>query len=167
MALSAEQLWDQILDKLKEEMPKDSYELWFKPTRAVSFEDNLLNVRVPNRFFSKYLQDKHQRKIEELLKATTTSEAQIIFTIDPQSHMQEQERKDEEIEPTSLAADETTFTTMEFNPKYTFENFVVGPSNRFAHATAEAVANDPGKDISYRLLDTMIKNRIPGSPCSI
>ena len=145
MVLSAEQLWDEILNKLKEEMPKDSYELWFKPTRAVSFEDNLLNVRVPNRFFSKYLQERHKGKIEELLRVTTASEAQIIFTIDPQSHIQEKERKDEEIEPTSIAADETTFTTMEFNPKYTFENFVVGPSNRFAHATAEAVANDPGK----------------------
>jgi len=145
MVPSAEQLWDEILNKLKEEMPKDSYELWFKPTRAVSFEDNLLNVRVPNRFFCKYLQERHKGKIEELLKATTTSEAQIIFTIDPQSQVQEKERKDEEIEPTSIAADETTFTTMEFNPKYTFENFVVGPSNRFAHATAEAVANDPGK----------------------
>jgi len=145
MILSAEQLWDEILNKLKEEMPKDSYELWFKPTRAVSFEDNLLNVQVPNRFFSKYLQEKHKGKIEELLRVTTASEAQIIFTIDPQSHIQEKERKDEEIEPTSIAADETTFTTMEFNPKYTFENFVVGPSNRFAHATAEAVANDPGK----------------------
>lgn len=145
MILSAEQLWDEILNKLKEEMPKDSYELWFKPTRAVSFEDNLLNVQVPNRFFSKYLQERHKGKIEELLKVTTASEAQIIFTIDPQSHIQEKERKDEEIEPTSIAADETTFTTMEFNPKYTFENFVVGPSNRFAHATAEAVANDPGK----------------------
>lgn len=145
MVLSAEQLWDEILNKLKEEMPKDSYELWFKPTRAVSFEDNLLNVQVPNRFFSKYLQERHKGKIEELLRVTTASEAQIIFTIDPQSHIQEKERKDEEIEPTSIAADETTFTTMEFNPKYTFENFVVGPSNRFAHATAEAVANDPGK----------------------
>jgi chromosomal replication initiator protein len=145
MILSAEQLWDEILNKLKEEMPKDSYELWFKPTRAVSFEDNLLNVQVPNRFFSKYLQERHKGKIEELLRVTTASEAQIIFTIDPQSHIQEKERKDEEIEPTSIAADETTFTTMEFNPKYTFENFVVGPSNRFAHATAEAVANDPGK----------------------
>lgn len=145
MILSAEQLWDEILNKLKEEMPKDSYELWFKPTRAVSFEDNLLNVQVPNRFFSKYLQERHKGKIEELLKVTTASETQIIFTIDPQSHIQEKERKDEEIEPTSIAADETTFTTMEFNPKYTFENFVVGPSNRFAHATAEAVANDPGK----------------------
>ncbi len=145
MILSAEQLWDEILNKLKEEMPKDSYELWFKPTRAVSFEDNILNVQVPNRFFSKYLQERHKGKIEELLKVTTASEAQIIFTIDPQSHIHEKERKDEEIEPTSIAADETTFTTMEFNPKYTFENFVVGPSNRFAHATAEAVANDPGK----------------------
>jgi len=145
MVLSAEQLWDEILNKLKEEMPKDSYELWFKPTRAVSFEDNILNVQVPNRFFSKYLQERHKGKIEELLRVTTASEAQIIFTIDPQSHIQEKERKDEEIEPTSIAADETTFATMEFNLKYTFENFVVGPSNRFAHATAEAVANDPGK----------------------
>jgi len=145
MVLSAEQLWNEILNKLQEEMPKDSYELWFKPTRAISFEDNLLNVRVPNRFFSKCLQERHKGKIEELLRATTSPEAQIIFTIDPQSQVQENERKDEEIEPTSTAADETTFTTMAFNPKYTFENFVVGPSNRFAHATAEAVANDPGK----------------------
>ena len=145
MALSADQLWNEILNKLKEEMPKDSYELWFKPTKAISFENNLLNVRVPNRFFSKCLQERHKGKIEELLRATTTPEAQITFTIDPQSQLIEKERKDEEIEPTSIAADETTFTTMEFNPKYTFENFVVGPSNRFAHATAEAVANDPGK----------------------
>jgi len=145
MVLSAEELWDQILDILKEEIPKDSYELWFKPTRAISFEENLLNVRVPNRFFSKCLQERHKGKIEELLRATTTPEARIIFTVDPQSQLQESERKEEEIEPTSIAADETTFTTMEFNPKYTFENFVVGPSNRFAHATAEAVANDPGK----------------------
>jgi chromosomal replication initiator protein len=145
MVLSADQLWNEILNKLKEEMPEDSYELWFKPTRAISFEDNLLNVRVPNRFFSKCLQERHKGKIEELLRAITTPEAQIIFTIDPQSQFQETERKDEEIEPTSIAANETTFTTMEFNPKYTFENFVVGPSNRFAQATAEAVANDPGK----------------------
>jgi chromosomal replication initiator protein len=145
MVLSAEELWNEILNKLKEGMPKDSYELWFKPTRAISFEDNLLNVRVPNRFFSKCLQERHKEKIEELLKAATNQDAQIIFTIDAQSQIQENERKDEEIAPTTTAATETTFTTMEFNPKYTFENFVVGPSNRFAHATAEAVANDPGK----------------------
>jgi len=145
MVSSAEQLWEEILNRLKEEMPKDNYELWLKPTRAISFENNLLTVRVPNRFFSKCLQERHKGKIEEFLKAATTPEAQIIFTIDPQSQIQERERRDEEIEPTSIAADETTFTMMEFNPKYTFENFVVGPSNRFAHATCQAVANDPGK----------------------
>jgi len=145
MVLSAEELWNQILNRLKEEMAKDSYELWFKPTTAISFEENVLNVRVPNRFFFNCLQERHKGKIEELLRATTGPEARIMFTIDPHSQIQESERKEEEIEPTSIAADETTFTTMEFNPKYTFENFVVGPSNRFAHATAEAVANDPGK----------------------
>ena len=145
MFLPAEQLWNEILEKIREGMPKDTYELWFKPTQAISFENNLLNIRVPNRFFSKCLQERHKTKIEELLRALTTPEAQVIFTIDPQSELWEKEGKEEKIEPTSIAADETTFTTMEFNPKYTFENFVVGPSNRFAHATAEAVANDPGK----------------------
>jgi len=145
MSLSLEELWNEILEKIREGMPKDSYELWFKPTRAISFENNLLNIRVPNRFFCKCLQERHKARIEELLRAATTPEAQVIFTIDPQSQVLEKERVEEKIEPTSIAADETTFTTMEFNPKYTFENFVVGPSNRFAHATAEAVANDPGK----------------------
>jgi len=144
MVLSAEKLWDEILNKLKKEMANESYELWFKPTKAVSFENNLLNICVPNRFFSKCLQERYKAKIEELLREATGPEGAVAFTVDS-SQVQEKERKEEEIQPTSIAAPETTFATMEFNPKYTFDNFVVGPSNRFAHATAEAVANDPGK----------------------
>ncbi len=151
MPLNPEQLWDEVLSHLKNNISRESYELWFKPITPASFDDKFLNLSVPNKFFSDWLQDHYQEELEKLVKNVTDKDVKVIFSLDPNSKKLIIEKDIEEPAPPEKEAipspvPETSFNRSEdLYPKYIFKNFVVGGSNRFAQATAEAVANAPGE----------------------
>ncbi len=150
MPLTPEQIWNKVIANLKDSISPETYELWFKPINAVSFDDKFLNLSVPNKFFSDWIQDHFQETLENLIGQITGSEVKVIYSVDPNSRklMLETENEDPvppENEPTPKPVPETSFNeAMQLYPKYTFKQFVVGGSNQFAQATAEAVANAPG-----------------------
>lgn len=146
MLTTAEDIWSEIKNRLKQELSEDTYELWFKPTKAHSFNDNLFNVTVPNKFFSSWLEEHHKNRIETLLESLSEKSVKVNFIIDPEAQRaMASETKEDILEPLPDINLEQELESSTFNPKYVFQGFVVGPSNRFAHATAEAVANDPGR----------------------
>ncbi len=141
---SAEELWNEVLVRIKPDYKEETFNLWIKPLKAVKWEDSLLTIQVPNRFFSDWIKKNSQASIENILGELTGAEAAIHF--DAAQAIEPILRKEEvHSDPLPITKPENQFTEEQFNPKYTFSTFVVGPSNRFAQAAAEAVAKDPGR----------------------
>jgi len=144
MADKATQLWIEVLASLKKDIPAQSFETWLKPTRAVELVDETLTIEVPNKFFKEWLMDHYfdllSNTIEQIYRQPLRLAMFISATTTEAPFMAERA-----VSP----AQEKTFAPhrpdLHLNPKYTFESFVVGSSNRFAHAASIAVAESPAK----------------------
>lgn len=134
------QAWASAIDRIRADIGEDNIDLWLKPVETVAIEDHLLRLRVPNMFFMAHIKDHYQKKIEASLKEITGQDIALDYTINKDiNNLLPAADPIEEVRPQS------EFNLNELNPRYTFSTFVVGASNRFAHATAEAVARRPGQ----------------------
>lgn len=126
--------WQQVLSKVEEKVNQQSYNTWFKPTQFISREGPALYVRVPNAFYQDWLNE-HIDVVLAAAQAAGVGDINVIYMI---------EKPAAEPEPTQGNLDfESIDNTL--NRKYTFDTFVVGSSNQFAHAAALAVAERPSK----------------------
>jgi chromosomal replication initiator protein len=145
-----EQLWDHVLTQLKPELKDETFDLWLKPLRAIRSEKDEFVLQVPNRFFSDWIKAHYQNRIEKLLSQMAEHPLHLVFeTQDDEmfSKPPQEHRVSTDVKLTSGSALKThSFADeLKLDSKYNFNNFVVGPSNRFAEAAAEAVAKDPGR----------------------
>ena len=140
--MSASELWAKSLEAIRAETEHQSYKTWFEPTRAVELTDDALKIEVPNRFFADWLEEHYLGLIQRALRDAAGRDVQPAFQI---SH-----RRPDEYEPVSARRPQPTQQQLapasetQLNPRYTFESFVVGSSNRFAQAAGMAVAEAPG-----------------------
>lgn len=127
-------------------MGKEVVETWFQPTRLGDIKGLLVNVIVPNKFFGEWLGRNYRDLIGQALQsvnAVSGGDVEVVFTVG--------ESKEPAIKHvvSSLASQEPNLLPRGRrqlpNPKYTFENFVVGASNQFAHAASLAVAEAPAR----------------------
>jgi chromosomal replication initiator protein len=125
-------LWDQILARVEDKVNRHSFATWFRPTSYVSLEANRLRIGVPNAQFRDWLSKNYQGVLAEALIEVGHPTLEIDF-----------EELSEASAPGPAAFPESDAGHL--NPKYTFESFVVGSSNQFAHAAARAVAEIPSK----------------------
>ena len=138
-------LWNQALSVIKKKINKQSFDTWFLPTIQVAQKDSHISVGVPNTFFADWLQDHYLPIIKESLRGLSDREIQVEFIVNhkfpvPQTHSQDQPKPTE-----PKRAPINIYQRPVFNPKYTFDNFIVGASNQLAHAAALAVAEQPSK----------------------
>ncbi|MCG2712644.1 MAG: chromosomal replication initiator protein DnaA [Candidatus Omnitrophica bacterium] len=145
MTSKATQLWADVLLALKHEVSIQSYETWLKPTQGVSLNSEALTVEVPNKFFREWLVDHYY---DVLIQATGRISGQklrldfVVSSSTPAAFVAAN---------ASILSTQNTQNTpvhrpdIYLNPKYTFDSFVVGPSNRFAHAASSAVAESPAR----------------------
>ena len=139
--------WEQILKTLQPDLSEEVFELWFKPIKPRNLENHLFHIEVPNKFFSDWIRENYQKKIEDILKALTGQETSLHCT-QVQNLDQILQKEIPPIpsrEPLQTRSEPALY---DFNLRYTFEAFVVGPTNRFAQAAAEAVAKNPGKQFN-------------------
>ena len=129
-------LWDDVLNKVEAKVNRHSFATWFRPTTFVTLQDSSLVVRVPNAQFKDWLTKNYFSIIQEALAELGQAQLNLVFESDPETSPAPE---------TSLAPDRDPLPTASLNPKYTFETFVVGASNQFAHAAARAVAEIPSK----------------------
>lgn len=133
-------LWDKTLNTIKGELTNVSYNTWIKSLTPMSIDNNIVVLKVPNEFTKDILESRYKSLLINTLKDVSSKDFDIKFiinneedkTLKIQSNKPEREK---EIEVNSH----------NLNPKYTFESFVVGNSNRFAHAASLAVAESPAK----------------------
>ena len=135
------ELWSQAVAEIKERIGRQNYETWIKPIGFVSRNKNEICLDVPNKFFRDWLTEHYLGQIQEIVSTLAKHEVKIVFEINEKSNRQtnaENGAKREERERVQKADNNLV-------PKYTFQNFVVGASNQFAHAACVAVANQPGE----------------------
>jgi chromosomal replication initiator protein len=126
--------WDEVLAKVETKVNRHSFATWFRPTQFLRQEGKSLLVRVPNPQFKEWLAKNYHGVIVEALSEVGRGDLHVAFDCEPEAGGTAETTPDREAPPlTSL------------NPKYTFESFVVGSSNQFAHAAARAVAEIPSK----------------------
>ena len=124
-------------------LSEETYQRWIATIRVLSLDDTQLRLSVPNDFYQQWLEDNYLDVIEESVAAAANRPLSITFSIDtagPESPSPAQPMP-EEREPTPRAVNGGPA----LNPKYTFDSFVVGASNNFAHAACTAVVRSPGK----------------------
>jgi chromosomal replication initiator protein len=135
-------LWDKILQHTERRVNPHSFATWFRPTRLDRSEDDRLTIRVPTRLFCKRLTETYG----ELLKAV------LVEIGKPQLHLDFVCAEAEAPVAAAIAAPASPQAKLDFdavanqlNARYTFDSFIVGASNQFAHAAALAVAEQPSK----------------------
>jgi chromosomal replication initiator protein len=134
-------LWDKILQHAERRVNPHSYATWFRPTRQDHAEDNRLVIRVPTRLFCKRLKETYGELLQAVLVEIGRPGLALDFIC-------------VETEPIAAAAPAAVSpqakldfdsSANQLNPRYTFDKFIVGSSNQFAHAAAVAVAEQPSK----------------------
>jgi chromosomal replication initiator protein len=143
------QVWEECLTSLKQRIKKHSFYTWLRATRGLPSSDGKINVAVPNRFVADWLEEHYLTLIKETIKEVTQKDLLLTFCIskDSRDYHPQMSINFERTGPTpkkKLSTDPLG-EEMGLNPKYTFDAFVVGESNQFAHAAAMAVAEAPGK----------------------
>lgn len=138
--------WQAILTQLENELSRPSFETWLKSTYLASMENNQLVIVVPNDFAKDWLKKHYYALIKEKASAVLNNEVAINF-ITPGGEVNYQPLNNKKILKDSSnnlnISDDYGLSTL--NPKYVFETFVVGNSNRFAHAASLAVAESIAK----------------------
>ena len=78
---NASELWTRIVETIGPEIGKDNVELWLRPVEAASLEDHLMRITVPNRFYTEWIKDRCQQRIEAALKALTGKEMALDYSV--------------------------------------------------------------------------------------
>jgi chromosomal replication initiator protein len=145
--LSAEKIWNSAQEQLKSRLSKDTFSMWFAPLRASAMDGSHVTLETPNEFSEVWLKDNYISLLQDALTVAAGRQLQIRFKIAPGGATIAPEVT---TTPTKAKASDhgherPTGVDINFNPKNTFESFVVGNNNNFAHAAALAVAQAPGK----------------------
>lgn len=142
--MNAEQAWQSVLAQLQMEMPRASFDTWVRDTRPLRFENGLMTVGVRNAYARDWLESRLSSTVNQMLCRITASNIAVHFVV-----AQAQDDASPLAETTTADAEETKQAVRErnltLNPRYTFENFVVGAGNRLAHAACLAVAEKPAR----------------------
>ncbi|HHY97378.1 MAG TPA: chromosomal replication initiator protein DnaA [Firmicutes bacterium] len=138
-------VWNKVLDILAGELSKPSFETWLKSTTPTGMEGNTVLVKVPHALARDWLETRYSTLVRRALEAVTHEELNIRFIAPPEAP---NSTPVPTISGAVLDHSKTQFDELSsaaLNPKYTFDTFVVGNSNRFAHAAALAVAEAPAR----------------------
>lgn len=139
-------LWNQALAEIEKKVSKPSFETWLKATKANDIQNDVIIVTAPNEFARDWLEDHYAELTSDTIEQLTGTRLKPKFVI-PQHEMEE----DFVPEPvpkkrTRQDGGQTNHSTKTMlNDKYTFDTFVIGSGNRFAHAASLAVAEAPAK----------------------
>ncbi|MEJ9281358.1 MULTISPECIES: chromosomal replication initiator protein DnaA [Ureibacillus] len=138
-----DELWNKVLARVEQQISKPSFETWLKSTKLLSYKGTNVTIAAPNSFAREWLENHYVHLIAGILSELTGEDLYIKFVV----------QKDQDNEDFDIPAPVIQTKTAEpsegphsmLNPKYTFDTFVIGSGNRFAHAASLAVAEAPAK----------------------
>jgi chromosomal replication initiator protein len=149
----ADDLWNAIAGRLRDTLTETTYDTWFGQAHPRSYNGEQLVVEVPNDFTRDWIEGHFLDLVTSAAGETATTGAVVSFAVGERVQSRPQASQVEPPLPTADAPAPVTkdalpqrdHTEVELNPKYTFDLFVIGSSNRFAHAAALAVAEAPAQ----------------------
>jgi len=143
-SISPELLWQETLEKLKTELSKPSFETWFSSTRLYLIDGDTIVISVPNEFAKDWLESRYSALIRSSVQSIIGHSVSLRFIIpSPEGSYTEDTVLSQPVIPITPKLPEVLPNSL--NNKYTFDTFVIGNSNRFAHAASLAVAESPAK----------------------
>jgi chromosomal replication initiator protein len=139
MTGQADEVWKQALTKLDKKIDRHNIETWILPTKALGMDETYFHIGVPSKFFATWLEEHHADIIRDALKQVSGRDFQLRFSIMSSDRPPPEATSD----PTPTITPRRSAIGTNLNAKYTFKSFVVGGGNKFAHAAARAVAENP------------------------
>jgi chromosomal replication initiator protein len=137
--------WQLCLRKIQQKVGPASYETWFRATDLSLSSDGNARILVPNQFFADFIEEHFATLIREVLSETEIKFSTLSFSPTQKDWKIIEPLSEELTVAQSRKVPQTAETKDQFHPNYTFDKFVVGDSNRMAHAASLAVAEAPGK----------------------
>ncbi|MDD5711411.1 MAG: chromosomal replication initiator protein DnaA [Smithellaceae bacterium] len=144
-----EVLWDKALNIIKEKVSQQNFDTWIKPITISSLDGNNVHLVVPNRFFRDWILDNYQLPIKEALAQAACVDVTVNFIVDSEGKKSSSQRSSTDSQKEKYVAMRRPSKQkrhQSLNVNYSFERFVVGPSNQFAHAASVSVAEQPAKN---------------------
>src|SRR6185295_13637465 len=150
MQASAEKIWGSAQEHLRSMLSADTYNLWFARLRASTLDSNQLILEVVNDFCEVWLKDNYMGLLQDVVALSAGRQLQIKFKVGAGvpalPGAVSNPRLPAKAKPAEPAPERAAHhADLNFNPKNTFETFVVGANNNFSYAAALAVAQAPGK----------------------
>jgi len=133
-------LWDKVKAVIKNKVNSQAYETWFLPIKLVASSEDNLTLEVPDKFFIDWITEKYLGLIEETLRGCADKKISVSFILPKSGPAQ--------LAPETYVRPKITEHQPKhpsLNPRYTFDDFIIGSSNRFAHAASLAVSETPAK----------------------
>ncbi len=127
--------WDRLRRQLADQLEPEEYATWFKPLKVRSEEPERLVLLAPDSRFLHTLEESYRPAVDRAMAGLAGSSFEVLFSVENEAQPNRSGRASTTVAPGSNG----------FDPKYTFETFVVGKSNEFAHAAAQAVAANPSR----------------------
>jgi chromosomal replication initiator protein len=153
--MAGSSIWDQVLGRIEAKVGRHSFHTWFKPTSLLADEGSLVTVRVPNLLFTEWLPKHYSVVLAEALNDVGRSDVELIFVPEGAGAAPRPDERNGAQAAVRVAEPAVTAVRDEssvhvtapagLNPRYTFDTFIVGPSNQFAHAACRAVAEAPSR----------------------
>lgn len=148
MDVNMNDLWDKTLNIMKSEMTEVSFNTWIKSCKPISISGDTIKLSVPNDFTKDILEKRYKALLIQAIKLVSSKSYDIVFLIESDLATDNIKKENDaqaakESNNSSVSVPDSMSATL--NPKYTFDSFVIGNSNRFAHAASLAVAESPAK----------------------
>ncbi len=137
--------WKLILDDIKSSINTPTYKTWFEHVYPVSYENNCLTLSVSSQFAKEWLETRYNKISVDSIKKNLNGQCSLKIIVNPKTASSFNEGDlAAPVSPPPYEKSGKTSSSM-FNVKYTFDTFVIGSGNRFSHAAALAVSENPGK----------------------
>lgn len=169
MSITAQTVWDNCLEFIKDNIQPQAYKTWFEPILAVKLTDNALSIQVPSKFFYEWLEEHYVKILKVALTKQLGASAKLVYIIKMENTYGNKQPFTEKIPSanrTAVKAQDVAISLnnknpelrnpfvipgirnvkieSQLNPNYSFENFLEGDSNRLARSAGLAVASKPG-----------------------
>ena len=135
LELTAQSLWREVSARLRQALNETTYQTWFGEARGIQLSEDTFTIAAPNDFAKAWIAGHFLELIKAAVREATGKEHEIVLTV----------RRRPRLQPAAVPTERPKPVYTDLNPKYTFDSFVIGSSNRFAHAAALAVAEAPAQ----------------------
>lgn len=147
--MNNEELWQSVLSQVQLNISPANFATWFANTKISSLEDGIITISVPNSFSKEWMEQKYNKDIFKILKSLDDNIKEVQYIVTPVNtkitDKKKISKKEEIFEQLGFSELEVSKET-NLNPKYNFNNFIIGPFNEIAYAAAMSIVEEPGKN---------------------